>query len=63
MFEIEDMVVDKPLYSGLFVPQLTPDELRQVYKIALDSGAKGVSLFALGSLKEAHWKVVSEFKK
>lgn len=44
-----------PLYSGVFVPALQPDELVQAVRASLAGGARGVSLFAAGSLTEAHW--------
>ncbi len=44
-----------PLYSGVFVPALQPDELVQAVRASLAGGARGVSLFAAGSMTEAHW--------
>ncbi|SHK28637.1 hypothetical protein [Rhodothermus profundi] len=47
-----------PLYSGLFIPALTPAELDQAIDYALAGGAAGVSLFNVESLTDAHWKVL-----
>lgn len=47
-----------PLYSGLFVPALSPNELAQAIDYALAGGAAGVSLFNVASLTDAHWRVL-----
>jgi len=47
-----------PLYSGLFVPALTPEELAQAIDYALAGGASGISLFNVESLTDAHWQVL-----
>ena len=44
-----------PLYSGLYIPSLTPKELSEAIKIAIDAGASGVSLFEYGAMTEEHW--------
>ncbi len=57
-----------PLYSGLFVPRLNPEELSQAVHASLGSGASGYSVFharALGadhlqSLKAAIPKITTE---
>ncbi len=48
-----------PLYSGLFVPELTPDELAQATELALANGADGIVLFQGRTLTEAHWRHLS----
>ncbi len=58
---IAGMTVSKPLYSGLFIPDLTPDELKQAYKLSIRGGASGISLFSLGAMKEGHWKALQTF--
>ncbi|MDQ7039596.1 MAG: twin-arginine translocation signal domain-containing protein [Rhodothermus sp.] len=47
-----------PLYSGLFVPALSPDELDQAITYALAGGASGISLFNVESLTDGHWNVL-----
>lgn len=42
------------LYSGLFLPDLSPEDLGRAVRVALDGGAAGVSLFEMGGLSEAH---------
>jgi uncharacterized lipoprotein YddW (UPF0748 family) len=43
-----------PLYAGLFLPSLAPDELAQASRIAQQGGAAGISLFDLDALSDAH---------
>ncbi len=49
-----------PLYAGLFVPALTPDELAEAARRALAGGAAGVSLFEGKGTSEAHWNRLAE---
>ena len=44
-----------PLYSGLFVSQLSPPELRQAAEGALSGGASGISLFSHRAMSHEHW--------
>jgi uncharacterized lipoprotein YddW (UPF0748 family) len=44
-----------PLYSGLFVPALDPDELAQAVQASQDGGAEGIALFHANALDEKHW--------
>lgn len=52
-----------PLYSGLFVPSLTPDELPAAVEASLRGGARGVSLFAAASMSDDHWKRFAEVNR
>ena len=45
-----------PLYSGLFVPELTPDELAQAAELSLANGAEGIVLFQGRTPTDAHWQ-------
>ena len=47
-----------PLYSGLFVPALSPDDLARAIRISVDSGADGITVFAEGSMNRKHKKVM-----
>lgn len=49
-----------PLYSGLFVPELTPDQLTKAVESARTSGASGITLFNARAMTEAHWTRLSE---
>jgi uncharacterized lipoprotein YddW (UPF0748 family) len=43
-----------PLYSGLYLPSLTPEDLGEALRIARAAGAAGVSLFPMGRLSDEH---------
>ncbi|HKI78330.1 MAG TPA: family 10 glycosylhydrolase [Ignavibacteriaceae bacterium] len=47
-----------PIYAGLFIPSLTPQELKKAILISKNSGAKGVSFFNLSSLTNEHLKII-----
>lgn len=49
-----------PLYSGLFVPELTPDELAQAVERARAGGANGIVLFQGWTLTETHWQALGQ---
>ncbi|THD68970.1 hypothetical protein E7Z59_01155 [Robertkochia marina] len=51
------------LHTGVFLPELTPDELRQAITEARDNGAKGVALFDAGALKPGHLEVLKAYDK
>lgn len=48
-----------PLYSGLFVPELSPDELVAAVEHAREGGASGVTLFNVENMTDAHWTQLS----
>lgn len=50
----------RALYSGLYLPDLPPEDLRRAMHSALDGGASGVSLFAMGGLTDEHLQVLRE---
>ena len=43
-----------PLNAGLYLPDLTPEELAQAVRVARDAGASGVSLFEMNGLTDEH---------
>ncbi|MGE5621051.1 MAG: family 10 glycosylhydrolase [archaeon] len=49
-----------PLYSGVFIPQLNPQELAKAVEVSVSGGAKGVSLFLANSMTDEHWKSFKE---
>ena len=49
-----------PVYAGLFIPHLQPEEMDEAIRVAKANGAPGVCLFAYGSMSEAHWAAVAE---
>ncbi len=54
---------EKPIYAGLFIPHLEPQELEKAYNIAKDKGAQGISLFALSNFNEAFQKELKRILK
>ena len=57
---LERLGNDKPIYSGLFIPQLSPGELSQAIRVSRQAGASGVCLFDHSALKEEHWEVIKK---
>ncbi|MCB9265198.1 MAG: family 10 glycosylhydrolase [Lewinellaceae bacterium] len=51
---------EKPIYSGLFIPHLPPEELPQAIEVSRQAGARGVCLFDYNALTEEHWAVLKE---
>ena len=49
---------DKPIYSGLFIHNMKPEELTRTIRAALDGGASGVSLFSADGMDPAKWQVL-----
>lgn len=49
-----------PLYSGLFIPELTPEQLTRAVEHARAGGAKGVTLFRVREMTDAHWQHLTE---
>ena len=44
------------IYSGLFVPELTPKQLTEAIAHARSGGAAGISLFNVEAMTERHWR-------
>jgi len=51
---VEALPRRRPLYAGLFLPSLPPEELAAAVYHARDGGAAGVALFALEGLTDQH---------
>lgn len=47
-----------PLYAGLFLPDLPPEDLARAITVARDAGASGVSFFEMDGLTDEHLGVV-----
>jgi uncharacterized lipoprotein YddW (UPF0748 family) len=52
-----------PLYAGLYIPSLSPGDLKYVILISKDSGAAGVSFFDISALTDEHLKIISQLDK
>ncbi len=48
-----------PVYSGVFIPNMTPDFLKNAYNEIMEAGGSGVTLFDFGAMKNEHWKIIS----
>lgn len=53
--QVEAMRNHAPIYSGLMVSHLSPEETAQAVDVALEAGASGVTLFAAPFMTEEHW--------
>jgi hypothetical protein len=53
----------KPIYSGLYVPSLNPEDLAKAIQLSKEGGAKGVSFFDYGAIKDEHWAVIEKVLK
>ena len=53
---IESLKKRIPLYSGLYIPAIRPDELAEAIAVSMANGAGGVSLFSDGAMDEDHWE-------
>lgn len=50
------------LVAGLYIPSLTPSELKIAIEKAKEGGAVGISVFDIGSMTEDHWEVIKDMK-
>ncbi|MEO0469492.1 MAG: family 10 glycosylhydrolase [Bacteroidota bacterium] len=50
----------KPIYAGLFIPEIPADQLALARKMALEGGAQGISIFSLAQLKENQWDALKQ---
>lgn len=52
-----------PLYSGLFIPQLSPEDMTKAIEASYSGGARGIVLFSAQSMTDAHWKNFTQLIK
>lgn len=52
---VERLPATVPLYSGVFIPALRPEELAPAVHASLAGGAQGVSLFSAQAASPKHW--------
>jgi uncharacterized lipoprotein YddW (UPF0748 family) len=57
---VAELPPSRPLYSGLFISQIKPQELAQAVEWSFKGGARGITLFAMNSMTDEHWKTLSE---
>lgn len=52
-----------PVYSGLYMPDITPNQMADAHQHALNAGAKGISIFALENTTEEQWASIRKTLK
>lgn len=52
-----------PVYSGLFIPSLTPRDFQAAIQKSIEGGASGISLFNYESMTPPHWKTLEALRK
>jgi uncharacterized lipoprotein YddW (UPF0748 family) len=60
---VAELPASRPLYSGLFISQIKPQELPQAVEGSFKGGARGITLFALSTMTDEHWKTLGEALK
>jgi uncharacterized lipoprotein YddW (UPF0748 family) len=50
--------VKQPLYSGLFIHDMKPEDFTRTIQMALEGGASGVSLFSADAMDPAKWQTL-----
>ncbi len=50
--------VQQPVYSGLFIHDMKPEEFARTVAMAIEGGASGVSLFSADGMDAAKWQVI-----
>ena len=57
---VEALAGERPLYSGLFIPGLSPEELPRAVEHARSGGAAGISIFSHRAMTEYHWPALEQ---
>lgn len=60
---VNDLNGKFPLHTGVYLPEMQPEEISQAIAAAKAGGAKGVSFFSNGALKEERLKAFSKVDK
>jgi hypothetical protein len=53
----------EPLYSGLYIPSLSPRELESAISKSIEGRASGICLFNFESMTQAHWEALKILSK
>ena len=54
---------DSPIYGGLFLDHLKPEEIETAYRTVIEKGGKGISLFDFGGLNEEFQQSIKKVLK
>jgi uncharacterized lipoprotein YddW (UPF0748 family) len=57
---VDALAAGVPLYSGLYLPSLSPEDLGGAVRVARNGGATGVSLFEMEALSDGHLERLRE---
>jgi uncharacterized lipoprotein YddW (UPF0748 family) len=60
---VTDLKGKRPLFAGLYLPELTGDELSVAINDSMKAGAAGIAVFDEGSAKEEHYQAFVNAKK
>lgn len=57
---VAEMKNHAPIYSGLMVSRLEPEEITEALNVSLGAGGSGVALFAVPFMREEQWAALKE---
>lgn len=61
---VQDLAAkDTELHTGIYVPEMTPEEVKRAIALAKENGALGVSFFDGPAISEEQWRVIKNFEK
>lgn len=58
---VSDLARKAELYSGLFIPELNPEDLVNAVQASINAGANGISLYHNNVMSEKHWELFNAF--
>jgi len=59
---LERMQDPKPVYSGVYIPFLEPEQLEAAIREGMQGGASGTAFFDMTALTEAHWTALEKVR-
>ncbi len=61
--EVKSMRNGAPVYSGIMVSRMTPDDIAKAVRVSYGAGSSGLSIFSLEGMTEPLWKSFGEAVK
>ena len=55
-----DELVNVPLYSGLFINEISPEEMKDAVEFSKNGNSSGICLFNANAMTDEHWKAMKE---